>query len=105
MLTWNKAGEISYRGHKVPHPNIVNLISESQRQKALKQCWSHLIWVDDRLSIYQIHIRPATYIQSTALIDGINEGLERTLKKERWEALVNPQEDNSMKLMYFENVV
>ena len=36
VLTWNSEGEISYRGQRVPDSNIVDLITESQRQKALK---------------------------------------------------------------------
>ena len=35
VLTWNKEGEISYRGRRVPDSNIVDLMSETQRQKPL----------------------------------------------------------------------
>ena len=36
VLTWNKEGEISYRGRRVPDSNIVDLMSETQRQKPLR---------------------------------------------------------------------
>ena len=36
VLTWDKEGEISYRGQKVPDSNIVDLVTESQRAKPLK---------------------------------------------------------------------
>ena len=36
VLTWNKEGQISYRGQRVPDSNIVDLMTESQRQRPLK---------------------------------------------------------------------
>jgi hypothetical protein len=36
VLTWTPEGEISYRGRAIPHSNIVDLMTEAQRQKPLK---------------------------------------------------------------------
>jgi hypothetical protein len=36
VLTWTLEGEISYRGRPIPHSNIVDLMTEAQRQKPLK---------------------------------------------------------------------
>ena len=36
VLTWDKDGEISYRGQKVPDSNIVDLMADSMRSKPLK---------------------------------------------------------------------
>ena len=36
VLTWNKDGEISYRGQKVPDSNIVDIMAENMRTRSLK---------------------------------------------------------------------
>ena len=36
VLTWSPEGEISYRGHRIPQSNIVDLMTEAQRQRPLK---------------------------------------------------------------------
>jgi hypothetical protein len=36
VLTWTPEGEISYRGRPIPYSNIVDLMTEAQRQKPLK---------------------------------------------------------------------
>jgi hypothetical protein len=36
VLTWTSEGEISYRGRPIPHSNVVDLMTEAQRQKPLK---------------------------------------------------------------------
>ena len=36
VLTWDKDGEISYRGQKVPDSNIVDIMAENMRTRSLK---------------------------------------------------------------------
>jgi hypothetical protein len=36
VLTWTPDGEISYRGHAIPNSNIVDLMSETQRLRPLR---------------------------------------------------------------------
>jgi hypothetical protein len=38
VFTWSPEGEISYRGQAIPQSTIVNLMTEAQRQKPLKNC-------------------------------------------------------------------
>ena len=84
---------------------------EKMNSVALNQCpvlveWTDMQWTrhidgNDMMNIIRIHFRPGAYIHVTALIDEINEALERSLTK-IWKTLGDPREKSSMKLTYFD---